>query len=140
MTGRTCAGTWVTGTGRTASRARPTSTTSWTTSRRCASTASQAVVWQTAINPVVALELLDEGVWKGTGVLGPEAFPPKPFLERLAELGSPHGQIELPHAGRAEGPQPLRSRRRPAPGPRRRRLLEQAGGAVSVLRAKNSRK
>ena len=57
---------------------------------------SQAVVWQTAINPVVALELLDEGVWKGTGVLGPEAFPPKPFLERLAELGSPHGVVELP--------------------------------------------
>jgi saccharopine dehydrogenase (NAD+, L-lysine-forming) len=56
---------------------------------------SQAVVWQTAINPVVALELLDEGAWKGTGVLGPEAFPPKPFLERLAVLGSPHGQQEL---------------------------------------------
>ena len=37
---------------------------------------SQAVVWQTAINPVVALELLDEGAWKGAGVLGPEAFPP----------------------------------------------------------------
>jgi saccharopine dehydrogenase-like NADP-dependent oxidoreductase len=54
------------------------------------------VVWQTAINPVVALELLDEGTWKGTGVLGPEAFPPKPFLERLRELGSPHGQMELP--------------------------------------------
>jgi saccharopine dehydrogenase-like NADP-dependent oxidoreductase len=44
----------------------------------------------------VALELLDEGTWKGVGVLGPEAFPPKPFLERLAELGSPHGQMELP--------------------------------------------
>ena len=42
---------------------------------------SQAVVWQTAINPVVALELLDRGEWKGTGVLGPEAFPPAPFLD-----------------------------------------------------------
>lgn len=40
-------------------------------------------------------ELLEEGVWKGTGVLGPEAFAPEPFLERLAELGSPHGQMEL---------------------------------------------
>jgi len=57
---------------------------------------SQAVVWQTAINPVVALELLNEGAWKGAGVLGPEAFPPKPFLERLSELGSPHGLLELP--------------------------------------------
>jgi hypothetical protein len=30
-----------------------------------------------------------------TGVLGPEAFPPRPFLELLAELGSPHGVREL---------------------------------------------
>jgi saccharopine dehydrogenase-like NADP-dependent oxidoreductase len=47
----------------------------------------------------VALELLDEGVWKGTGVLGPEAFPPKPFLDRIAELGSPHGMVEIPLDG-----------------------------------------
>jgi hypothetical protein len=32
-------------------------------------------------------------------VLGPEAFPPKPFLERLAELGAPHGQLEVPPSG-----------------------------------------
>ena len=38
---------------------------------------SQAVVWQTAINPVVALELLAAGTWSGTGVLGPEAFAPR---------------------------------------------------------------
>jgi saccharopine dehydrogenase-like NADP-dependent oxidoreductase len=56
---------------------------------------SQAVVWQTALNPVVALELLADGSWKGTGVLGPEAFPPQPFLDKLAELGAPHGTIEL---------------------------------------------
>lgn len=43
----------------------------------------------------MALELIDEGVWSGTGVLGPEAFPAAPFLERLAELGSPHGEVEL---------------------------------------------
>jgi saccharopine dehydrogenase (NAD+, L-lysine-forming) len=58
--------------------------------------ATQAVVWQTAINPIVALELLDRGAWKGAGVLGPEAFPPGPFLELLAEHGSPHGVRELP--------------------------------------------
>ena len=56
---------------------------------------AQAVVWQTAINPVAALELLDAGVWKGAGVLGPEAFPAQPFLDKLAELGSPHGVVEL---------------------------------------------
>jgi saccharopine dehydrogenase-like NADP-dependent oxidoreductase len=56
---------------------------------------TQAVVWQTASNPVVALELLDCGAWIGTGVLGPEAFPPRPFLELLSELGSPTAQLEL---------------------------------------------
>ena len=60
---------------------------------------SQAVVWQTAINPVIALELLADGVWKGAGVLGPEAFDAKPFLELLAAeepagYGSPWGIVE----------------------------------------------
>ena len=45
---------------------------------------SQAVVWQTAINPIVALELLANGTWAGSGVLGPEAFQAEPFLELLA--------------------------------------------------------
>ena len=52
-------------------RARPTSTTSWTTRRRCASTASQAVVWQTAINPVVALELLDAATGRAPACSAP---------------------------------------------------------------------
>ena len=50
---------------------------------------SQAVVWQTAINPVVALELLADGTWSGSGVLGPEALPPKPFLDLLAAPTTP---------------------------------------------------
>jgi len=56
---------------------------------------SQAVVWQTAVNPAIALELLSEGAWSGTGVLGPEAFPPGPYLERLEQVASPHGLQEL---------------------------------------------
>jgi saccharopine dehydrogenase-like NADP-dependent oxidoreductase len=60
---------------------------------------SQAVVWQTALNPVVALELLAGGAWEGKGVLGPEAFPPQPFLDLLAEHGAPHGVLELAPAG-----------------------------------------
>jgi saccharopine dehydrogenase (NAD+, L-lysine forming) len=95
MSGRTCAGTWVTGTGVDGAE-RSTYlyhvVDNETTMREYG---SQAVVWQTAINPVVALELLNEGVWQGTGVLGPEAFPPGPFLARLAELGSPHGVMEV---------------------------------------------
>ena len=50
---------------------------------------SQAVVWQTAVNPVVALELLDSGAWSGAGVLGPEALPPEPFLDLLNSHGAP---------------------------------------------------
>ncbi len=96
MTGRTCAGTWVRGTGKDGS---PRSTYLYhlvdneATMRQYG---SQAVVWQTAINPAVALELLDRGDWKGIGVLGPEAFPAAPFLALLAEYGSPHGILELP--------------------------------------------
>jgi saccharopine dehydrogenase (NAD+, L-lysine-forming) len=99
MSGRTCAGTWVTGTGKDG---RPRSTYLYhvvDNEQTMREYSSQAVVWQTAINPVAALELLDRGAWKGAGVLGPEAFPPKPFLELLHEIGSPHGQMELPSDG-----------------------------------------
>ena len=95
MTGRTCAGTWIKGTG---TDGQPRSTYLYhvvDNEHTMREYGSQAVVWQTAVNPVVALELINDGTWKGAGVLGPEAFPPGPFLERLAELGSPHGQQEL---------------------------------------------
>lgn len=95
MTGKTCAGTLVTGLGKDGA---PRKTylyhvvdNEWSMREY----GSQAVVWQTALNPVVALELLADGVWQGTGVLGPEAFPARPFLEMLAEYGSPHGILEL---------------------------------------------
>ena len=57
---------------------------------------SQAVVLQTALNPVIALELLANGTWNGTGVLGPEAFDAVPFLELLARLRRADGQVERP--------------------------------------------
>jgi saccharopine dehydrogenase (NAD+, L-lysine-forming) len=94
MTGRTCAGTLVTGTGKDGS---PRATYLYhvadneTTMRE---DGAQAVVWQTAVNPVVALELLAEGTWAGAGVLGPEAFDAVPFLDKLAEYGAPHGVDE----------------------------------------------
>ncbi|MGH3135446.1 MAG: saccharopine dehydrogenase family protein [Gaiellaceae bacterium] len=95
MSGKTCAGTLVTGLGKDG---QPRKTYLYhvadneTTMRDYG---SQAVVWQTAINPVIALELLADGTWAGTGVLGPEAFPPQPFLDKLAEYGAPHGVLEL---------------------------------------------
>ena len=91
MHGKTCAGTWVTGTG---IDGQPREVylyhvvdNEWS----MAEYGSQAVVWQTAINPVVALELLASGAWHGSGVLGPEAFDPVPFLDKLVEYGSPWG-------------------------------------------------
>ena len=77
MTGRTCAGTYVTGTGKDG-QPRPTYLYHVVDNEQTMREyGSQAVVWQTAINPVVALELLDDGAWSGAGVLGPEAFPPR---------------------------------------------------------------
>ncbi len=100
MTGKTCAGLWVTGTGKDG-RGNPTGPRStyyyqvadneWSMREY----GHQCVVWQTAVNPVIALELLAEGTWKGAGVLGPEAFDSVPFLDRLTEYGAPWGRREM---------------------------------------------
>jgi saccharopine dehydrogenase-like NADP-dependent oxidoreductase len=94
MTGRTCAGLWVSGTG-TDGRPRQVYLyhvvdNAWS----MAEYGSQAVVWQTAVNPVVALELMASGQWQGSGVLGPEAFDAVPFLDLLTAYGSPWGMRE----------------------------------------------
>ena len=94
MTGKTCAGLLVTGTGKDG---RPKATYIYHVADNADTMAldgSQAVVWQTAINPVIAMELLASGAWSGAGVLGPEAFDAVPFLDLLAEYGSPHGISE----------------------------------------------
>jgi saccharopine dehydrogenase-like NADP-dependent oxidoreductase len=94
MTGKTCAGTFVTGTGKDG---RPRSTYLYhvvDNEQAMRDYGHQAVVLQTAFNPVVALELLAAGAWQGVGVLGPEAFPAEPFLELLADYGAPHGIVE----------------------------------------------
>lgn len=48
----------------------------------------QAVVWQTAMNPVIAMELIDKGIWQPEGVNGPEWFAPQPFLDLVADYGA----------------------------------------------------
>ena len=94
MTGKTCAGIWVKGTYDGSPREvylyhvadNETTMREW---------GSQAVLWQTAICPVVALELMSNGTWKGTGVRGPEAFDAAPYLNLLGEYGSHHGMVEM---------------------------------------------
>ncbi|MGW3327507.1 saccharopine dehydrogenase family protein [Streptomyces virginiae] len=93
MTGKTCAGTWVKGTKDGLPREvylYHVVDNQWSMREY----GSQAVVWQTAVNPVVALELLATGVWSQPGVLGPEALPPLPFLDLLTAYGSPWGMRE----------------------------------------------
>ncbi len=89
MSGRTCAGTWIRGTG---VNGQPRDVYLYHVVDNAESTRRdgvQAVSWQTAINPVVALELLANGVWQGAGVLPPEAFPPEPYLDLLVDHASP---------------------------------------------------
>jgi saccharopine dehydrogenase-like NADP-dependent oxidoreductase len=94
MTGRTCAGTLVTGEGVDGAPRAVYLHHVADNEETMARDGVQAVVWQTAINPVIALELLATGVWRGAGVLGPEAFDAVPFLDLLADHGSPHGLEE----------------------------------------------
>ncbi len=96
MEGKTCAGLWVTGTGVDGQPRRTYLYHVVDNADTMRDYDAQCVVWQTAINPVVALELLATGAWEGTGVLGPEAFPARPFLDLLAApkpagYGSPWG-------------------------------------------------
>ena len=103
--GRTCAGTWVTGTGKDAAGA-PTGPREVylhhvvDNAETMGRDRAQAVVWQTAVGPVVACELIHAGVWSGAGVVGPEALPPLPFLELLGgEYDSPWGLEERTPSG-----------------------------------------
>jgi saccharopine dehydrogenase (NAD+, L-lysine forming) len=89
MSGLTCAGTWVTGQGKDGNPREVYLYHVVDNAWSMAEYDSQAVVWQTAVNPVVALELIDSGTWSGTGVLGPEALPAEPFLDLLTDYGSP---------------------------------------------------
>ena len=85
MSGKTCAGTWVTGTGKDGNRREiylyHVADNDWTMREY----GTQAVTWQTAMNPVIALELLASGTWNGAGVLGPEAFDAVPYLDLMSD-------------------------------------------------------
>lgn len=89
MSGKTCAGTYVTGT--KDGKPRAVYLYQVADNKACMKKiGSQAVVAQTAFNPVLAMELLEQRIWRGTGVQGPEAFDPVPFMKRMRGYGFPY--------------------------------------------------
>jgi saccharopine dehydrogenase-like NADP-dependent oxidoreductase len=89
MHGVTCAGTWVKGTATGGARREAYLFHAVDNEWSMTEYDTQAVVWQAALNPVLALELLASGSWSGVGLLGPEALPSAPFLDLLSESGAP---------------------------------------------------
>jgi len=94
MFGKTCAGTWVKGT--KDGKPRQVYLYQVADNETCMRELGvQAVVAQTGFNPVIAFELIEKGIWNASGVLGPEALDPVPFMELMAEYGFPYGIKEM---------------------------------------------
>jgi saccharopine dehydrogenase (NAD+, L-lysine-forming) len=94
MFGKTCAGTWVKG--KKDGKDRQVYLYQVADNGDCMKAwGCQAVVAQTAFSAVIGMDLLEHGVWKGNGVLGPEAFDPDPFMEKMADYGFPYGIKEM---------------------------------------------
>lgn len=89
MSGKTCVGTWVTGT--RDGKLRSVYIYQVADNKTCMKKyGSQAVVAQTGFNPVIAMELLATKQWQGQGVLGPEAFDARPFMDKMRAYGFPY--------------------------------------------------
>jgi len=94
MVGKTCAGTWVKGKKDGQPREvyiYQVADNTWTMTHY----GVQAVVWQTAVSPVIMMELISQGIWHATGVLGPEAFNPDPFMALMPAYEFPYGIREM---------------------------------------------
>jgi saccharopine dehydrogenase (NAD+, L-lysine-forming) len=93
MFGKTCAGTWVKG--MKDGKPRQVYLYQVADNQECMDRLGvQAVVAQTGFNAVIGFELIEKGLWKGAGVLGPESFDPLPFMQRMADFGFPYGISE----------------------------------------------
>jgi saccharopine dehydrogenase-like NADP-dependent oxidoreductase len=88
MHGKTCAGTLVKGLGKDGAPKAVYIYNVVDNEWSMRNYGNQAVVWQTAINPLIAMELISNGTWKPEGISGPEWFPAKPFLDLIEEYGS----------------------------------------------------
>ena len=97
MTGKTCAGLWVSGTGKDGAPRQVylyhVVDNAWSMSEYGA----QAVVWQTAVNPVVALELLATGRLAGRRGARPGGVRrravPRPADRLRLPLGAARGRL-----------------------------------------------
>lgn len=93
MEGQTCAGTWIKGT--KDGKEKNVYLYQVADNKECMQKFNvQSVVAQTGFNAVIGMELLSSGVWKGSGVEGPEFFDPIPFMDRMEEYGFPWGMKE----------------------------------------------
>jgi len=94
MTGKTCVGTWVKGikdgNERQVYLYQITDNAESMRKYGC-----QAVSWQTGVCPVIAMELLANSTWNRDGVLGPEAFDPVPFMEKMQDFDFTYGFKEM---------------------------------------------
>ena len=95
MHGKTCAGTWVTGTGQgRQARARSTSTTWSTTPGRWPSTARRRSSGRPPSTRSSRWSCSREGRGRAPACSDPRPSTPKPFLDLLTEYGSPWGLRE----------------------------------------------
>ena len=94
MFGLTCAGTWVKG--KKDGKPHQVYLYQVADNEECMKRLGcQSVVAQTAFNAVVGWDLLEHGEWKGVGVMGPEAFDPVLFMNKMADYGFPYGIKEM---------------------------------------------
>lgn len=94
MKGKGCAGTWVTG--EKDGKRRSVYLYQVADNEECmAKYGTNSVVAQTAVGPVIMMELVAKGIWDLKGVQGPESFDPDPFVERLAKYEFPAGIREM---------------------------------------------
>ncbi len=100
MHGKTCAGTWLKGIGRDGEPLEKYLYHVLDNEYAMNRWGHQAVVAQTAINPVIAMELLATGVWNSVGVHGPEHFAPEPFLDLLNEYECEWASMDVVRGGK----------------------------------------
>lgn len=94
MTGKGCAGTCVSGT--KDGMRREVYLYQVADNQECIKKyTTNSVVAQTAVGPVIMMELVSKRIWNLKGVHGPESFDPDPFMERLAKYEFPAGIKEM---------------------------------------------